>query len=89
MNNNRRKEIKKIIYKLNYIEEEINDISTDIDTVCDEEQDSLDNIPENLQGSFRYQISEEAVNCLENARDNMQTISDLLSDTLEYLSAID
>lgn len=47
-------------------------------TVLDEEQDCLDNMPENLQGSNRYEKIEEAterledaIQCLEDAKDNL------------------
>lgn len=38
-----------------------------VEEVRDEEQDSLDNIPENLQGSERYSAMEDAISDLEQA----------------------
>lgn len=71
MNNTRRKQIKNIISKLSDIKNEIDDIAVD-------EEDCLDNIPENLQESERYEKSEAA---LENLNDALDTVDELI----EYL----
>ena len=44
-----------------------------VDLVCDQEEDSLDNMPENLQGSDRYAKIERAV---DNLREAMEHIED-------------
>lgn len=54
MNNARRKQIKNIINKLSDIKNEIDDLAID-------EEDCLDNIPENMQDSERYEKSEALV----------------------------
>jgi hypothetical protein len=38
-----------------------------VDAVCDKEQDCMDNYPENLQGTERYEQMEEAVDSLNDA----------------------
>ena len=43
-----------------------------VSSVKDEEQDSLDNYPENLQGSDRYAVSETAIDELEDAVDHIE-----------------
>ncbi len=43
--------------------------SSIIERVYDEETDSLDNIPENLQSSYRYERMEDTVNILDEAMD--------------------
>ena len=43
--------------------------SSIIERVYDEETDSLDNIPENLQSSYRYERMEDTVNILDEAID--------------------
>ncbi|WP_304432874.1 hypothetical protein [Acutalibacter muris] len=38
-----------------------------VDTVCDKEQDCVDNYPENLQGTERFERMEDAVDNLNEA----------------------
>ena len=54
MNNARRKEISKI-------RDDLASLYSDIETLMDEEQEYLDNMPENLQGSEKYETAEDAV----------------------------
>lgn len=49
--------------------------------VYDEENDCLDNTPENLQGSQRYEESECAIEALDEA-------SDCISDAIEKIGGI-
>ena len=60
MNNKRRALLKKSV-------EALETASNYISIVLDEEQDSLDNTPENLEGSERYEKMEEAIDKLELA----------------------
>lgn len=47
-----------------------------VDSVCDKEQDCLDNYPENLQGTERYERMEDAV---DNLNDALEKIDDAKS----------
>lgn len=38
-----------------------------VDSVCDKEQDCMDNYPENLQGTERFERMEDAVDSLNDA----------------------
>ena len=60
MNKKRRILIDEISVKMGNIEDELQDILY-------EEQDSLDNTPENLVSSIRYEEGENAVECIEEA----------------------
>lgn len=64
MNNKRRKLLSQARGALDVADEIIS-------RIIDEEQDCLDNIPENLQMSDRYESMEAAVDCLEDARCNI------------------
>ena len=55
----------------------------DIEQLCDEEQDYLDSIPENLQGGERYEKSEEAVSALEGAVDCLDEAIDNIDIAIE------
>ena len=62
MNKARRKEIQKII----------KDIENLVHSILSEEQVAFDNMPENLQGSYRGQESEDAQGSLESAIDALE-----------------
>lgn len=62
MNKTRRKEIQKII----------KDIENLVHSILSEEQVAFDNMPENLQGSYRGQESEDAQGSLESAIDALE-----------------
>lgn len=66
MNKIRRKEIAKAIELI----EQAREI---LEAVNDEEQEALDNMPENLQGSERYEYSEECISTLEDAIEALDT----------------
>lgn len=71
MNNSRRAEIDEIV-------EVLSEAKTSIECIRDDEQDSLDSMPENLEGSERYAKMEAAVDHLDDAIDS-------LCDALESL----
>lgn len=49
-----------------------------VERAKDEEQDSFDNLPENLQSSERGEIMEEAI-------DELQTAIDSINDAMEHI----
>lgn len=51
-------------------------VSTMVDAVCDKEQDCVDNYPENLQGTDRFERMEDAV---DNLNDALEKIDDAKS----------
>ena len=73
MNKARRKELTDIYHGIAELMERL-------EIVLDEEQECLDNIPENLQGSERYERAENAVSSLESAFDS-------LSEAFDYIDA--
>lgn len=87
MNKTRRQAIDKIKQR---IAEEIptdiiSSILEDIEAIKDEEQESLDNMPENLQGSERYEASEAAVDSLDEAYSALEELNDNIQNALDYL----
>lgn len=65
MNNKRRAAIRAIAAKLKQLSEEI-------ESIRDDEQDYFDNMPENLQGSERGEIAENAIDALDEASSNLE-----------------
>ena len=72
MNNNRRKQIGKAI-------EKIEEVTSILQEVLNEEEDAFDNMPENLQGSVRGEQSQEAIDILETSIGNLEDIVDELT----------
>ena len=64
MNNKRRELLKSAIILLDRA-------SSIVNNALDQEQDCLDNMPENLQMSERYENMEAAVDCLEEAASHL------------------
>lgn len=67
MNVARRKALWAVISQFETVQEEL-------EVLKDEEQDYLDNIPENLQGSERYEVAENAVGFLEDALSSLEDV---------------
>lgn len=72
MNNKRRKQIDKAISMLTTA-------SNFIESIRSDEEEYMDNMPENLQGSSRYSDAEDACNCLEDAISDIESAIDNLN----------
>ena len=84
MNKERRKKIDDVIQKINIFQNTLEELQEMIEEIRDEEQESLDNIPENLQGSERYEAVENSLYNLEDAIEWFDNIDvDELTSTLE------
>lgn len=73
MNNIRRNKLAKLYEELETLKSLLEEIQAD-------EQEAFDNIPENLEGTERYEKAEEAV-------DNLDAAVDALEDVLDYIEA--
>lgn len=73
MNNARRKRICKIA-------DALNELKSQIDELYEEEQGALENIPESLHGTKRYEIAENAVDMLESASLRVENAITFLED---------
>lgn len=69
MNKIRRQQLRKWL-------EDMENIKGELETICSDEQDYFDNMPENLQGSQRGCDSEEAIEQMEEA---VSSIEDAIS----------
>ena len=76
MNKARRKEINSII-------EQIVDLKNNLENILEDEDDYRDNMPENLWGSKRYEISENASSNLEFAISSLEEVIDYLEESTE------
>jgi len=73
MNKERRKKIANVISKLE-------DLNNEIDSIREEEQDTFDSIPENLQESENGQLMQEAIENLENAFSDVESALESLNE---------
>lgn len=96
MNKQRRKEIYQVIKMLEYIMQNISEdnkleyieqlsgIIDDIQCILDDEAMYMDNMPENLQNGYRYEVAEQACDSLDSAIDALNYISE--EDDMDYIS---
>ena len=73
MNKIRRKKIDKI-------QDEILELVSKLQDILYEEEDCFENMPENLQGSERGEISQNAIDIMSNTIENIETAANELSD---------
>lgn len=86
-------------WKNNYSidESSIEEIKVDLESIRDNEQDKLDNLPENLQSSPNAELIQERIDCLDATIDELDSIdpdslkSDVVSEQVEdeYLSELE
>ena len=76
MNKQRRKAIENVTGK-------IRDLLSDLEMLRDEEEEYKDNIPENLQGTERYERAEECVDNLTEAIDSIESALEEIDECIE------
>lgn len=77
MNNKRRKELKELYFQFQQLQERI-------EAVLEEEQESFENLPENLQWSENGRKSEDAIDRLDDCRTDIESIVYNLAEILDY-----
>ena len=85
MNKTRRKEISQIYDKLNSIIFDLDILKDRLENVKEEEQESLDNLPENLQFSSKAQEMEENVDNLDNSIDYLSQAIESLQESIDII----
>ncbi len=83
MNKQRRKEIDQVTSSLMAID--LVSILDAIQMIVDEEQQSLDELPENLQESERAGTMQEAIDYLQQATYEIDSIESAITDTFDNL----
>ena len=76
MNNPTRKQLQKII-------DSLESLKADLEEISENEQEKLDNIPENLQGSERYERAETVCGYLEAAIYAFDDLIDNITNAIE------
>lgn len=88
MNNDRRKELRNLANKLKSNTNQndlefIASIKNELESILYEEESYMDNIPENLQGGYRYQMAEDACDNIESAIDALN--ENELNEAIDYI----
>lgn len=83
MNNARRKEINRVLAKFTAIQGALEEISSDLARLRDEEEEYKEAIPESLRDSDRYHAADSAVDKLTEAQEYIQEAIDYVPDCIE------
>lgn len=68
--------------KLQGYVDSLDEIKSNIETMMEEEQEKLDNMPEGLQESERGEAMQEAIDNLENASSSLEEAIDYLNEII-------
>lgn len=80
MNKQRREKIGKLKASIQSAQIELKQLSSELSSILNEEQDAFDNMPEGLQGSYRGMCSEDAIDNMEEASEKLDEAVELLND---------
>lgn len=83
MNKERRKAIQALMDQIEAAGRVIEALQEEVDLIREDEQDYLDNMPENMQGSEKYGLVEEIISNLDEAVDSLglsATIEEVLDN---------
>lgn len=69
--------------RLRSIEEDLGRVLNLLNSIYDEEQDCMDNVPENLQDSERYSDMEACVEALSDAVYNLEEAIDSIKEAID------
>ena len=69
--------------KLGEIAEQLSDLRDQLQTILEEEEEYRDNIPENLQGTERYEKSDEACEIIDTCGESLEEVFTQLQELSE------
>jgi len=87
MNKERRKELNKASELLSDAQSKIQEARDIIECANGDEQSYLDNMPENLQGSDKYEVAESAIESMEEALNSLEEIDSSLDEAIGAVEA--
>ena len=88
MNKTRRNKLNKIIDVLNNIVVELEDASSSLEMISNDEQDAFDNLPEGLQCSYKGCDMEDNASELSDQASELNSIVDSLNDIISNIEDI-
>lgn len=88
MNDDRRIQISVVNDMLDKCKSHIDKISNILQKLCEEEDDARSRIPENLENSSRYLMSEEASDQMSDALDALYSANEYINTAIKKLEEI-
>lgn len=85
MNKARRRDIAKLVERIQSLQSDMELLLEDLEAVRDEENEAFENIPENMQYSERYEKAEMAVENLDSAFDAFEEAKDSMDEIMSWL----
>lgn len=72
MNDTRRKAIRALMEQLNELRSQATELTEELSTIADEEQEYYDAMPENMQGGEKGEKAQASADALSNAKDALE-----------------
>ena len=88
MNKPRLKKINKVAREIEELTAELESKTDDLQELLYEEEDYHDNMPENLQYSYQGERSEEAIDIMTDAVDNLGKITETITKSIGEIDDI-
>ena len=88
MNKNRRKQLMEWVKKADAWITQGDDLKSELENICSDEQDYFDNMPENLQGSVRGMDAEDAIEAMNEAVESMNNAIEAAEDAASCIEEI-
>lgn len=83
MNAHRRKALAAIADRMTDLQSQVSTLISDLQDVCNEEQDYFDNMPESLQDGDKGQKAQAAIDLMENLISELTNFTDLDAGDLD------
>ncbi len=80
MNKEQRGKINNLKLRFQSTQTELKQLSSELSSILNDEQNAFDNMPEGLQSSYRGMCSEDAIDNMEEASDKLDEVIELLND---------
>lgn len=88
MNKDRRKQLMEWVKKADAWITRGDELKSELESICSDEQDYFDNMPENLQGSIRGMDAEDAIDAMNEAIECMGNAIDAAEEAAGCIEEI-
>ena len=88
MNRNRRKQLMDWVKKAEAWASNGETLKEELESICSDEQDYFDNMPENLQGSMRGMDAENAIDAMNEAIESMDNAIEAAEEATSCIEEI-
>ena len=85
MNKTRRKSLKEVMTQIENMQSILCDLLGTLDSLCGEEEEYRDNMPENMYGSEKYEKADAAADAITAAYDALESADNSLTEAVENI----